>query len=183
MRTQHLDIPTTNRRAPLMLLGAALAVPAALFLVPTLLSVVEERSVALPLRLLSGVIFAVPAAVVMYAGVRVMHKGAGRASTVVIGPVTSAGRWATWLSPAAVGLLAYTTMYVAVSRPQADRFFDAPWAALPLVAAWLCGIAAFLAGTFAMTVRRERSMLVLAAAAFGFILAAFGAGEVLFPHG
>lgn len=183
VRTQHLDSPTTNRRAPLMLLGAALAVPAALFLLPSLLSVVAETSIALPLRLLNAVVFTVPAALMVYAGVRVMHKAAGKAPTVVIGPVTAAGRWAAWLGPAALGFLIYTTAYVAVSRPQVERFFDAPWAALPLVAAWLCGIAAFLAGTFAMALRGERSMLVLAAAAFGFVVAAFGAGEVLFPHG
>lgn len=178
----HHSPPVVSRRVELVVLGALLGVPGALFLVPTLASVVVETSVALPLRLLNALLFGTPAALVLVAGVSIALKGAGMAPGVTVGPSTVTGRWAAGLAAAALGFLVFATVTVAITQPQVERFFDALWAALPLLAAWLCGAVSFLLGAVALTLRRERSMVVLAVTAIGFVITAFGVGEALFPH-
>jgi nitrate reductase gamma subunit len=84
----------------------------------------------------------------------------------------------------AVGILAVDLLYE--STPAGDTIpddvVDRPGVALPMLAGFASGIAAFITGAVAILRRSERAPLVFVSTGIGALLLLFLTAEVLFPH-
>lgn len=57
-----------------------------------------------------------------------------------------------------------------------------PGVALPMLAGFVCGIAAFFIGIIGITRKKDHSVLVFLSTAIGFLILLWCLAEVLFPH-
>ncbi len=97
-------------------------------------------------------------------------------------PTTAPGRLSI-VAAGAFAVLAVTfAILVAAGQRGGDEFFDNLWLALPGLGAYLAAVIAFVLGALAIAASGERSIAVVAATVFGFVVTAFGVLEVLFPH-
>jgi hypothetical protein len=100
----------------------------------------------------------------------------------VLTPRTPSGRRSVGFAVGFVALMAVFFAVVATGQRGGDRFFDNLWLSVPIVGAWLSGLAAAVSGSYAVLARRERAVLVFVSASVGLLISAFGIAEVLFSH-
>jgi hypothetical protein len=100
-------------------------------------------------------------------------------------PRTATGRWAVILIAAfAAFFMLFNIMAIAGLSigNGSDTFFGNLALAIPLLLAAFCGIAAFVTGMIAITLRKDFTVLVILAAVIGLNVLLFALGELLFPH-
>lgn len=97
-------------------------------------------------------------------------------------PTTRSGRLSVGFLAGFAVLIALFSVLVAAGQRGGEGFFDNLWLTAPMLCAWTCGLAAAITGTFALVVRRDRSLPVVLAATVGFLVTSFVIVEVAFPH-
>ena len=179
---------TTPRQHPVSLvIGILLGVGALTQLVPAVLTLVLVTDLSVGARLLNLALFGVPMVVVLLAAVILVRHGTGRPTGWTARATSRPGRWSTW------SLLAVPVLLVVAGLGAWVRHLLNPgevvygfWglmeAAVPMVAAWAAGVLALGLAVWALLRSRDRSAAVLATAAVAWVVVAFGAGEMLFPH-
>jgi hypothetical protein len=97
-------------------------------------------------------------------------------------PKTNLGKWSAWLIVAFAVSMASFGILVASGQRGGDTFFSNPILTIPVLIAATSGIAAFITGIISIVRRKERSISVYVAVAFGLITLVFVLGEIIFPH-
>jgi len=98
-------------------------------------------------------------------------------------PKTKLGSWSVVLLVILFILLAYFFLMVgAFNQRGGDTFFSNLNLAIPMIAAWTAGAAAFLLGLIAVIKSKSRSILVFIVIILSFLTTLFGVIEVAFPH-
>ncbi len=97
-------------------------------------------------------------------------------------PKTNLGKWSAWLIVAFAVSMASFGILVASGQRGGDTFFSNPIIGIPILIAAASGIAAFITGLISIVRRKERSISVYVAVAFGLITLVFVLGEIIFPH-
>jgi len=97
-------------------------------------------------------------------------------------PKTNLGKWSAWLIVAFAVSMASFGILVASGQRGGDTFFSNPILTIPVLIAATSGIAAFFTGIISIVRRKERSISVYVAVAFGLITLVFVLGEIIFPH-
>jgi hypothetical protein len=97
-------------------------------------------------------------------------------------PGTRAGAWAL---AAMAGVFVFYGLFhipVALGQRGGDTFFSNLYLAVPVLLIGLSGVAAFLAGLYAVIRRRERAVFVFIATLVGLFVLVFIIGEIACPH-
>jgi len=97
-------------------------------------------------------------------------------------PKTNLGKRSAWLIVAFAVSMASFGILVASGQRGGDTFFSNPILTIPVLIAATSGIAAFFTGIISIVRRKERSISVYVAVAFGLITLVFVLGEIIFPH-
>ncbi len=97
-------------------------------------------------------------------------------------PTTYLGKRAAWLIFAFAVSLASFGILVASGQRGGDTFFSNPILPAPILFAATSGIAAFVTGLISIVRRKERSISVYVAVAFGLFVLVFALGEIISPH-
>ena len=97
-------------------------------------------------------------------------------------PKTNLGKRSAWLIVAFAVSMASFGILVASGQRGGDTFFSNPILTIPVLIAATSGIAAFITGIISIVRRKERSISVYVAVAFGLITLVFVLGEIIFPH-
>ncbi len=97
-------------------------------------------------------------------------------------PTTYLGKRAAWLIFAFAVSMASFGILVASGQRGGDTFFSNPILTVPILFAATSGIAAFITGLISIVRRKERSISVYVAVAFGLMTLVFVLGEIIFPH-
>ena len=97
-------------------------------------------------------------------------------------PKTNLGKWSAWLIVAFAVSMTSFGILVASGQRGGDTFFSNPILTIPVLIAATSGIAAFITGIISIVRRKERSISVYVAVAFGLITLVFVLGEIIFPH-
>jgi len=100
----------------------------------------------------------------------------------VLLPTTTPGRWSILAVATFAVIVVIFALMVAAGQRGGEEFLDNLWLALPGLGAYLAAVAAFILGALAIGASGERSLTVMAATGFGFLVTAFGVLEVLFSH-
>ena len=108
-------------------------------------------------------------------------KGPGERAFTVL-PTTRVGRYAVGLL-GVDGLLLLLFFGAAISGQRGgDTFFSNLWLTIPILLAGAAAVAGGLLALFAVLRRGEDGLLAYATILWGALVAAFAAGEFLFPH-
>jgi len=97
-------------------------------------------------------------------------------------PKTNLGKWSAWLIVALAVFLGASQALVASGQRGGDTFFSNLLLAIPMFLAATSGIAAFITGLISILRRKERSIAVYLAVAFGLFVLLFVLGEITSPH-
>lgn len=97
-------------------------------------------------------------------------------------PRSNLGKLCCWLGIGSVGAFGIFFALVASGQRGGDTFFSNLWLSIPVLAAAALAISGAVVGSVAVLGRRERAIAVFAVIAFGLFVAAFAAGELVFPH-
>ena len=97
-------------------------------------------------------------------------------------PKTKLGKRSAWLIVAFAVSMASFGILLASGQRGGDTFFSNPILTIPVLIAATSGIAAFITGIISIVRRKERSISVYVAVAFGLITLVFVLGEIIFPH-
>ena len=101
---------------------------------------------------------------------------------VSILPISTAGKWSTWLIAAFIVLFIVFLLFVTAGQRGGETFFSNLLLAVPALTAGISAIASLVAGIIGVARDRERSMLVYAAMVVGLCVLIFTIGEIAFPH-
>ena len=97
-------------------------------------------------------------------------------------PSTVLGTWSVGLGLTVFILFAVFLGFVASGQRGGDTFFSNLLLAIPILLAGIVGVFALSTGIIGVVVFKDRSILVLLAAAIGLVVTLVGLGEVVFPH-
>ena len=103
-------------------------------------------------------------------------------------PKTTLGRWSVGLIVAMpiffyIGM-SFVSFYESVSAGKTipQDIVARPGIALPMLAGFISGIAAFLTGIIGIIRKKDYSVLILLSTAIGFLVLLWCLAEILFPH-
>ena len=97
-------------------------------------------------------------------------------------PTTYLGKRAAWLIFAFAVSLASFGILVASGQRGGDTFFSNPILTVPILFAATSGIAAFVTGLISIVKRKERSISVYVAVAFGLVVLIVALAQIISPH-
>ena len=102
---------------------------------------------------------------------------------ITVLPSTKPGKWSIGLA-IGVFLFYFLSRLIVVLGNQrgGEEFFSNLFIAIPVLLAGLSGVAAFFTGIVGVVKDKERSILVILAILFGFLVLMFGLGEFVSPH-
>ena len=97
-------------------------------------------------------------------------------------PKTNLGKWSAWLIVAFAVSMASFGILLASGQRGGDTFFSNPIIGIPILIAAASGIAAFITGLISIVRRKERSISVYVAVAFGLIVLIVALAQIISPH-
>ena len=96
-------------------------------------------------------------------------------------PKTNLGKWSAWLIVAFAVSMASFGILLASGQRGGDTFFSNPIIGIPILIAAASGIAAFITGLISIVRRKERSISVYVAVAFGLIVWIVALAQIISP--